>query len=191
MMEQYEGLISLLTQLMTLGVAIFTLIRACQARHEIRRIRLDINGPLHTLLKLSGELEFKRGQQHERAEQEAAWQAKWPKHYAQEKPMSIITRLRDIIFAHWRERQEERKISRAEYAQEFLTAKAAGKAEPLDWRHSVEDLLKVLDEPSGLEARQALARELGWESAYTGTAEQNLWLHQQMMDAVAAGEYEP
>jgi hypothetical protein len=189
-MEQYEGLIALLTQVTTLGVAIFTLIRACQARQEIRRTRLEINGPLRTLLKLSGELEFKRGQEHERAERETSRQARWPDHHSQENPMSIITRLRDIIFAHWRERQEERKVSRAEYAQEFLTAKAAAKSEPLDWRHSVEDLLKVLDEPSDLEARQALARELGWESAYTGTAEQNLWLHQQVMDAVAAGEYE-
>jgi hypothetical protein len=182
-MEPYEGLIALLTQLTTLGVAILTLIRACQARREIRTLQI--------LLKLSVESDLERGQPHQRAEQEASRQARWPDHHTQEKPMTIITRLRDIIFAHWRERQGERKLSRAEHAQEFLSAKAAGKAEPLDWQHSVEDLLKLLDQPSDLVARQVLARELGWESAYAGTAEQNLWLHQRIMDAVAAGEYEP
>ena len=45
-----------------------------------------------------------------------------------------------------------------------LTKAAAAKKEKLDWKHSIVDLMKVLDLDSSLKARQQLAKELN----YTG-----------------------
>lgn len=55
----------------------------------------------------------------------------------------------------------------------------------VDWRHSIVDLMKVLHLDSSLAARSELARELGYSGKLNGSAEMNIWLHDQVMDQVA------
>ncbi len=63
-----------------------------------------------------------------------------------------------------------------------LDRMAAGAGEKLDWRHSIVDLMKLTNQDSSIGARLKLANELGYTGKYIGTADQNLWLHQQVMD---------
>src|SRR4051812_18218805 len=46
-----------------------------------------------------------------------------------------------------------------------LRERAAKKGEPLDWRHSIVDLMKALDLDSSLAARKQLAQELHYTGA--------------------------
>jgi hypothetical protein len=62
---------------------------------------------------------------------------------------------------------------------------AAKKKEKLDWRHSIVDLMKVLDLDSSLAARKELAQELGYKGELNGSAEMNIWLHKQVMTKLA------
>jgi hypothetical protein len=63
-----------------------------------------------------------------------------------------------------------------------LDRMAAVAGEKLDWRHSIVDLMKLTNMDSSVGARAKLANELGYSGSYIGTAEQNLWLHQKVMD---------
>ena len=58
-------------------------------------------------------------------------------------------------------------------------------ADKLNWRTSIVDLLKLLDLDSGFGARKELATEMG-DKDYSGTAEENIWLHRQVMNKLAA-----
>jgi hypothetical protein len=62
---------------------------------------------------------------------------------------------------------------------------AAKKKEKLDWRHSIVDLMKVLDLDSSLAARKELAQELGYKGELNGSAEMNIWLHKAVMKKLA------
>ena len=53
-------------------------------------------------------------------------------------------------------------------------------ADRLNWRTSIVDLMKLIGVESSYENRKALAQELGRED-YSGTAEDNIWLHRQTM----------
>lgn len=53
-------------------------------------------------------------------------------------------------------------------------------ADRLNWRTSIVDLMKLLGIDADYESRQALAQELG-RTDYSGTAEDNVWLHRQVM----------
>jgi Domain of unknown function (DUF3597) len=64
-----------------------------------------------------------------------------------------------------------------------LTAK---KAEKLDWRHSIVDLMKLLSIDSSLAARKELANELHYEGDTSNSASMNIWLHKQIMVKFAA-----
>lgn len=66
-----------------------------------------------------------------------------------------------------------------------LNKLSQGNAERLDWRNSIVDLLKLLKLDSSLAARAILAKELGHEGEFTGTAEQNIWLHKQVLRKVS------
>jgi hypothetical protein len=57
--------------------------------------------------------------------------------------------------------------------------------EDLDWRRSIVDLMKLLKLDSSLNARKELAQELGYKGALTGSAEMNIWLHEQVMQKLA------
>lgn len=66
-----------------------------------------------------------------------------------------------------------------------LTAIAAQKGGPSDWKHSIVDLLKLLDLDSSLAARKELAEELNVHAGDHGSAEQNLALHKAVMQKLA------
>jgi len=59
------------------------------------------------------------------------------------------------------------------------------KGEKSNWRVSIVDLLKALDIDSSFAARKELADELKYKGAYSGTADQNIWLHKEVMKMLA------
>ncbi len=62
-----------------------------------------------------------------------------------------------------------------------LTQLAAEHHERLDWKHSIVDLLKVLNLDSSLAARKELATELHYARDEHDTATMNIWLHRQVI----------
>ena len=58
-------------------------------------------------------------------------------------------------------------------------------ADRLNWRTSIVDLLKLINVDSDYSSRKALATELGRDD-YSGSAEDNLWLHKRTMRELAA-----
>jgi hypothetical protein len=57
----------------------------------------------------------------------------------------------------------------------------------LYWRHSILDMLKLLDIDSSLDSRQALATELGVPAkVMSDPARMNLWLHRELLSRIAA-----
>lgn len=63
----------------------------------------------------------------------------------------------------------------------ILNAKAAQAGQPLNWRTSIVDLLKLLDIDSSLQARKELAHELHYTGDTGDSAAMNIWLHKQVM----------
>jgi hypothetical protein len=61
----------------------------------------------------------------------------------------------------------------------------AQKKTKLDWRHSIVDLMKLLELDSSLAARKELAKELHYTGATDGSAEMNIWLHKAVMKKLA------
>lgn len=57
-------------------------------------------------------------------------------------------------------------------------------AEKLNWRTSIVDLMKLVDIDSSYDNRKELAQELG-NTDYSGSAEDNILLHKQVMKALA------
>lgn len=70
------------------------------------------------------------------------------------------------------------KAALAEKAKAFLPTVLA-------WDTSIVDLCKVLDLNPSLAARADMYRKAGGIGAYEGTAEQNIWLHNQVMENLA------
>jgi hypothetical protein len=66
-----------------------------------------------------------------------------------------------------------------------LTAMAASAGQPLDWRKSIVDLLKLLGLDSSLTARKELAQELHYSGDTSDSATMNIWLHKQVMTKLA------
>ena len=66
-----------------------------------------------------------------------------------------------------------------------LTKLAAANKEKLDWRHSIVDLMKLLDLDSSLSARKELASELHYTGDKNDSASMNIWLHKQVMHKLA------
>jgi hypothetical protein len=58
--------------------------------------------------------------------------------------------------------------------------------EEYNWEESIVDLMKLLKLDSSLTARKQLAQELGYTGALNGSAEMNIWLHEQVMTKLAA-----
>jgi hypothetical protein len=59
--------------------------------------------------------------------------------------------------------------------------------EDLNWDESIVDLMKLLKLDSSLASRKQLAQELGYKGALDGSAEMNVWLHEQVMTKLAEG----
>jgi hypothetical protein len=66
-----------------------------------------------------------------------------------------------------------------------LTKIAAQNKEKLDWRHSIVDLMKLLNLDSSLTARKALADELHYTGDKNDSATMNTWLQKQVMQKLA------
>jgi Domain of unknown function (DUF3597) len=67
----------------------------------------------------------------------------------------------------------------------ILTHLAANNKEKLDWRHSIVDLMKLLNLDSSLTARKELATELHFSGDKNDSASMNIWLHSQVMHKLA------
>jgi len=67
----------------------------------------------------------------------------------------------------------------------ILSNLAARSGEPLNYKTSIVDLMKLLDLDSSLDNRKELATELGYTGATDGSAEMNIWLHKQVMKKLA------
>jgi hypothetical protein len=57
--------------------------------------------------------------------------------------------------------------------------------EEYNWEESIVDLMKLLKLDSSLTARKQLAQELGYKGELNGSAEMNIWLHEQVMAKLA------
>lgn len=57
-------------------------------------------------------------------------------------------------------------------------------ADKLNWRTSIVDLMKLVGIDSSFANRKELAGEMG-DRDYSGTAEENLWMHKQVMIRLA------
>ncbi|MDB5934091.1 MAG: hypothetical protein JWQ01_1435 [Massilia sp.] len=68
----------------------------------------------------------------------------------------------------------------------ILNNKAASAGQPLNWRSSIVDLLKLLDLDSSLQSRKELAAELNYSGDTNDSATMNIWLHRQVMNKLAA-----
>ncbi len=61
-------------------------------------------------------------------------------------------------------------------------------SEELDWRRSIVDFMKLLELDTSYGSRKELALELGYKQIdidLKGSAEMNIWLHQQVMKKLA------
>jgi hypothetical protein len=67
-----------------------------------------------------------------------------------------------------------------------LTDLAADHAEPLNWKKSIVDLLKLLGLDSSMASRKELAAELGCPAGKMGdSAQMNMWLHKTVLRKLA------
>jgi hypothetical protein len=62
---------------------------------------------------------------------------------------------------------------------------AAKRSEPLNWRKSIVDLMKLLGLDSSLTSRRELAYELGYAGSVDDTGAMNMWLHREVMHKLA------
>jgi hypothetical protein len=68
----------------------------------------------------------------------------------------------------------------------ILNKMAQSAGEPLNWRTSIVDLLKLLNLDSSLQSRKELAQELDYKGDTSDSASMNIWLHRQVMNRLAA-----
>jgi hypothetical protein len=67
----------------------------------------------------------------------------------------------------------------------ILDGLAAKSSQKLDWKHSIVDLMKLLNLDSSLDARKELAQELHYSGSTSDSAAMNIWLHKQVMQKLA------
>jgi hypothetical protein len=68
-----------------------------------------------------------------------------------------------------------------------LEGLAKGAGQPLNWKTSIVDLMKLLGMDSSLGARKQLATELGCPADKMGdSAQMNMWLHKTVLAKIAA-----
>jgi Domain of unknown function (DUF3597) len=68
----------------------------------------------------------------------------------------------------------------------ILDKLVAESGEKLNWRTSIVDTMKALGIDSSLEHRKQLAAELKYSGDASDSATMNIWLHKQLMKALAA-----
>ena len=116
--------------------------------------------------------------------------------------MSIFGKIKDAIFGKKAQAQEAPKSAPQPTGNAWADAPVvAPKAKPvvdvqnhldsmpgadsLNWRTSIVDLMKLIGVDSAYESRKALAVEMG-RADYSGSAEDNMWLHRRVMNELAA-----
>ena len=62
---------------------------------------------------------------------------------------------------------------------------ASKNPQTLDWRHSIVDLMKLLNLDASFSARKELAIELHYSGDTNDSASMNIWLHKQVMTKLA------
>ena len=67
----------------------------------------------------------------------------------------------------------------------ILTKLASENKETLDWKHSIVDLMKLVDMDSSIAARKTLAAELHYTGNTDDSASMNTWLHKEVMRKLA------
>ena len=68
-----------------------------------------------------------------------------------------------------------------------LEQRAAASSQPLNWKTSIVDLLKLLEIDSSLAARKELASELACPAELMNdSAKMNMWLHKTVLARIAA-----
>ncbi len=67
-----------------------------------------------------------------------------------------------------------------------LNGMAAKRPDKLNWQSSIVDLMKLVDLDPSFSNRKALAGELGYAGDTQDSAKMNIWLHQQVMQKLAA-----
>ena len=67
----------------------------------------------------------------------------------------------------------------------ILSGMESNAGQKLDWRHSIVDLMKLLNLDSSLSARKELAQELQYTGDMNDSASMNIWLHKQVMQKLA------
>ena len=67
----------------------------------------------------------------------------------------------------------------------ILTKLASENKEPLDWKRSIVDLMKLVGMDSSLDARKALAADLHFAGNTNDSATMNIWLHKEVMRKLA------
>lgn len=66
-----------------------------------------------------------------------------------------------------------------------LAAKAEGFGEILNWGKSIVDLCRLIELEPSLQSRRKMYEQEGGVGSYTGSAEQNIWLHGRVMQRLA------
>lgn len=114
--------------------------------------------------------------------------------------MSIFSRIKDSIFGK-KEEAPAASPSPADMANEAVAVAVATPApmsevdveaslaampgaDNLNWRSSIVDLMKLVDIDASYDNRKELANELG-DADYSGSAEENITLHKQVMRALS------
>ena len=67
-----------------------------------------------------------------------------------------------------------------------LNKMATENPEKLNWKTSIVDLMKLLKLDSSITNRQQLAKDLNYTGNSGDSASMNIWLHQQVMQKLAA-----
>ena len=108
--------------------------------------------------------------------------------------MGIFSSIKEAIFGKDEKKVEKGKAPAAPAApaapkpvsEVDVEARLAAKpgADKLNWRTSIVDLFKLLGLDPSYENRKELAQELG-RTDYSGTAEDNIWLHKATMKEIA------
>jgi Domain of unknown function (DUF3597) len=99
--------------------------------------------------------------------------------------MSILGNIMSAIFGTKAEAGELPTGAGSDVAA-ILDKMAAANPEKLDWKNSIVDLMKLLNLDSSITARKQLAKDLNYTGNTNDSASMNIWLHQQVMQKLAA-----
>ena len=111
--------------------------------------------------------------------------------------MGIFSAIKDAIFGHAAKAQaapapqpatataqapaQPQPVQQVDLEQ---TLSAMPGADKLNWQTSIVDLMKLLGIDSSYEHRAELAQEMGRQD-YSGSAEDNIWLHKRTLEELA------